>query len=466
MAKKQFVQKPQQPSEAPVYDAQTMAFIEGAKKQMAVNHGLALDRDPAEVMRENNSAIHDAARAITKKRGMVKQTLPGAVKKPAQEMPAVQPLVQQPVPPAVTQPVQQPANALTDAAMATMGYDALMKQAMYAQPEPEPEPEEIETEPETMTELDQVQMVQPTVVQEAQYVPPSQPPAQKPQVVAQQQPRQPAPQSSQFHRTEVTNFTDVRGLPSEGLLYESTIFGQSLTFMDILMMNNMDGENTNDTINTLFDRRFRGGWNDGFNAENLLQCDEAFLMHWLRASTIDDPLPYVPPSDKWEPYTCPSCGKSATKAEDYAGLDIRFNNLDFKIHGDLHSILAKHVNGCYSFELEDQRQCDVYLRRRYHARMINEAVTQYKKDTGEDMSMMMQFILSTAVVVEIEGMEGIVDKLNYIGGLSYKSAKRFLTEVNDASLVTDITAKVVCPFCHKEVTIPYPFRLDFYLSSL
>jgi hypothetical protein len=189
-------------------------------------------------------------------------------------------------------------------------------------------------------------------------------------------------------------------------------------------------------------------------------------MHWLRASTIDDPLPYVPPSDKWEPYKCPDCGKVATKPEDYAALDIKFSNLEFKIQGDLHSILAKHANGCYSFELEDQRQCDVYLRRRYHARMINEAIAKYKKDTGEDMSMMMQFILSTAVVVEIEGMESIVDKLNYIGGMGYKSAKHFLSEVNNASLVTDITAKVVCPFCHEEVTIPYPFRLDFYISSL
>lgn len=463
MAKKQFVQKSQQSAEMPQYDEQTMAFIEGAKKQMAMNHGLALDRDPAEVMKENNAAIREAARAITKKRGMVKQQpVAGAVKQPAPVVPAVQP--------EVVQPVQHQTHGLTDAEMAKVGYDALMKQAMRAAPEPELiEPEATLPEPEAMTELDQVPRETITPNMEATWVPPQVqvPPApEKPKAVASQQQRPAAPQTAQFPRTEVTNFSDVRGLPSEGLLYESTIFGQSLTFMDILMMNNMDGVNTNDTINTLFDRRFRGGWEDGFNAENILQCDEAYLMHWLRASTIDDPLPYVPPSDKWEPYKCPECGKVATKAEDYAGLDIRFQNLDFKIQGDLRSILAKHANGCYTFELEDQRQCDVYLRRRYHARMINEAIAKYKKDTGEDMSMMMQFILSTAVVVEIEGMDTIVDKLNYIGGLGYKSAKHFLSEVNDASLVTDITAKVVCPFCHKEVTIPYPFRLDFYLSSL
>lgn len=457
MAKKQFVQKSQPSAETPQYDEQTMAFIEGAKKQMAMNHGLALDRDPAEVMKENNSAIHEAARAITKKRGMVKQTLTGSMSKPATVPPVVQP--------DIVQPVQfPPENRLTDAEMAKVGYDALMKQAMYAEPEPEEVVAEPEHEPEPMTELDKIQ---PNL--EATWVPPQehvQPVPEKPKAVVMQQQKPAAQQSAQFPRTEVTNFTDVRGLPSEGLLYDSTLYGQSLTFMDILMMNNMDGVNTTDTINTLFDRRFRGGWKEGFNAENLLQCDESYLMHWLRASTIDDPLPYVPPSDKWEPYKCPDCGKVATKPEDYAALDIKFSNLEFKIQGDLHSILAKHANGCYSFELEDQRQCDVYLRRRYHARMINEAIAKYKKDTGEDMSMMMQFILSTAVVVEIEGMESIVDKLNYIGGMGYKSAKHFLSEVNNASLVTDITAKVVCPFCHEEVTIPYPFRLDFYISSL
>ena len=48
-----------------------------------------------------------------------------------------------------------------------------------------------------------------------------------------------SPRKSQysFNNNEVTNFGDIRGLPSEGLLYEEPLFGQALTFMDILMLN-------------------------------------------------------------------------------------------------------------------------------------------------------------------------------------------------------------------------------------
>jgi hypothetical protein len=132
----------------------------------------------------------------------------------------------------------------------------------------------------------------------------------------------------------------------------------------------------------------------------------------------------------------------------------------------LQEIVAKHANGCYSFYLDDGRQCDVYLRRRYHEAEVNKALAQYVKDTGVEMPFEMQVILHSAVVVEIQGIDNIVDKINYLGNLGYKAAKHFLDEVDAASLTTDITAKVICPFCKKEVTIPYPFRLDVYLSGL
>jgi hypothetical protein len=108
----------------------------------------------------------------------------------------------------------------------------------------------------------------------------------------------------------------------------------------------------------------------------------------------------------------------------------------------------------------------VYLRRRYHETMINDTLKLYQKDMGKEMSLEMQQLLRTAVVVEIEGIDNIVDKLNYIGNMGYNAAKHFIDEVDGASLRTDITANVICPFCKKEVTIPYPFRLDVYLSSL
>ena len=450
-----------QPSTAPKYDAQTMAFIEGAKKRIAENHEIALDRDPAEVMKENNQKLHAAAVAMMPKKPMVKQVRPQ--KRVAEEaaeipqQPVQQPVKRQPILKQVA--VETPTQLINDKDMQKVGYDTYMKSLMNAPDEPEEQVElaEIAAEPELEIEqppVQQVPQVQPVVQQQRAEMP-------------RQRNAEPPRQSQSFAKLDVTNFADVRGLPSEGLLYDAPILGQSLTLMDVLMMSNMDNENVTETINTLFTRRLRGAFAEGFDVEDILSCDESYLMHWLRASTIDTPLPYSPPTlDKWEPFTCPECHEVAKTQEDYNNLVITFNNLDFKIHGDLNEIVAKHANGCYTFELYDQRQCDVYLRRRYHEAMINDTLKLYRKDMGQEMSLEMQQLLRTAVIVEIEGIDNIVDKLNYIGNMGYQAAKHFIDEVDRASLRTDITAKVICPFCKKEVTIPYPFRLDVYLSSL
>ena len=465
MPKKQYIQTNNQ---EPQYDEQTRAFIMSAKQSIAKNHGLAIDRDPAEIMRENNRKLHEAAQTLAAKRGMVKQQ--GLVKKlaqaPVQQPAPIQPVLRQ-------QPfVEEVPETPNDAEMNEVGYDQYMQSLMNA-----PDVDEAE-----MTELSEIPTPAPvpqnftpnfrqppktvqyedTDVKNHQLEPEPTPViTPKPQGIAQPK------QQTVFNHVDVTNFSDVRGLPSEGMLYETPILGQALTFMDVLMMNHMDNVNITPTVNTLFNRRLTGGWADGMIADNILQCDESYLMHWLRASTIDEPLPYVSPSlDKWEPFTCPECHGVAQTSEDYQKIQVFFNKMDFKIRGNLQEIVAKHANGCYSFYLDDGRQCDVYLRRRYHESEVNKALAQYVKDTGVEMPFEMQVILHSAVVVEIQGIDNIVDKINYLGNLGYKAAKHFLDEVDAASLTTDITAKVICPFCKKEVTIPYPFRLDVYLSGL
>lgn len=466
MPKKPLIQS----NAAPQYDEQTMAFIEGAKKRIAENHDIALDRDPAEVMKENNRKLHEAAMAMAPKKAMVKQVRPQKrVAEEAAELPPLQQPTQIMRQPILRQAVsQQPTAPINDSDMRKVGYDNYM-QSMMNQPvesvelsdiavEPDAQPDvEIDVAPEQPI-MNVQQVAQPVVQQQT---------IQEHVEMPRQRNAEPPRQTPSFTKVDVTNFVDVRGLPSEGLLYDAPILGQALTFMDVLMMSNMDSANITETINTLFSRRLRGGFAEGFDAENILMCDEAYLMHWLRASTIDTPLPYSPPTvEKWEPYTCPECHAVAQTRDDYSNLVINFNNLDFKIHGKLDEIVAKHANGCYTFYLDDGRQCDVYLRRRYHETMINDTEKQYRKDMGHEMSIELQQILRTAVVVEIEGIDNIVDKLNYIGNLGYRAAKHFIEEVDGASLYTDITAHVICPFCRKEVVIPYPFRLDIYLSSL
>lgn len=477
MPKKQYIQT----NQTPQYDAQTMAFLQSAKQSIAKNHGLAIDRDPAEIMKQNNRKLHEAAQTLASKRAMVKQQ--SFVKKSvvAQPNTSVQPVLKQ-------QPfLEEIPETPNDTAMQKVGYDAYMQSLMGAPEEPDEEP---------LVELSDMQPSTPevamqTVPQQAAFIPNIRRPPNtvryddsalqttesvvKPHIesavepIVPQKPKQNVAlaQPRIFTQTNVTNYSDIRGLPSEGMAYELPLMGQALTFMDVLMMNHMDSENITSTVNTLMNRRLTGGWETGFSAENILSCDEGYLMHWLRASTVDDPMPYESPDpDKFIPFKCPKCGKVAQTPEEYQKIQVNFNNMEFKLQGNLHDIMAKHANGCHTFYLEDGRECDVYLRRRYHETETNKTVAQYLKDTGTEMPYEMRVLLHHAVVVEIQGIDNIVDKINYLGNLSYSAANHFLDEVNSASLITDITAKVICPFCKEEVIIPYPFRLDVYISSL
>lgn len=481
-------------------DEQTRAYVQTAKSMIASNHGLVLDRDPAEVMRENNKSLHEAAKIIKKKKGMVRQRIAGQPQTP----------VQQSVHPAVAPDVQ---NApLTDENMAAHGYDRYMESMMagsvqrpdislsqqpeYIPPEdsyvevqsepkqtevPEPMPQQqVQVQQQPRIELSgftprpyvQNQQPQQTVQQVQPVVPPTAPVRNtvpsKP--VSQQlatdpfgvgptqynfagsQPRTVVPQ--QVHDYEA--FSEIRGLPSTGVLYGNPISGQAFKLMDLLMLNDIDSENITKVFNELYARRLRG-----VEPENILSCDDPYILHWLRASSFpDQQLPGV----IW--FECPECGTRNEAPKNSNGFSVSFYNLDFTIVGDVNAILAKHANGYYAFRLPDGRECDVYLRRRYHDRMVDEAVNAYQRDIGKPMPSYLREIIKSAVVLEIEDCETLNDKINYLSNMNVAAATKMFEEINSASLTTIITAKLTCPKCGKEVRVSYPFRLDQYISSL
>ncbi len=485
-------------------DEQTRAYMQTAKAMIASNHGLVLDRDPSEVMRENNKGLHEAAKIIKKKKGMVRQRVAGQP----------QPLVQQAVPPAVETEVQS--APMTDANMAAQGYDRYMESMMagsvqppsfsipqqteyippeasyvevQSEPEPKPTPEpvqqpqvQVQTQPRVelsgFTPRPYVQNQPPK--QTVQQVQPVVPPTAPVQYTVPQTPvQQPQPQQrtadsfgvgpTQYNfvgsqlRTVVPQqvhdyeaFSEIRGLPSTGVLYGNPISGQAFKLMDLLMLNDIDSENITKVFNELYARRLRG-----VEPENILSCDDPYILHWLRASSFpDQQLPGV----IW--FECPECGTRNEAPKNSSGFSVSFYNLDFTIVGDVNAILAKHANGYYAFRLPDGRECDVYLRRRYHDRMVDEAVNAYQRDIGKPMPSYLREIIKSAVVLEIEECETLNDKINYLSNMNVAAATKMFEEINSASLTTIITARLTCPKCGKEVRVSYPFRLDQYISSL
>jgi len=482
------------------YDQETINYMKAAKSMIANNHGMAIDRDPKDIMKENNGKLRDAARIVKRKKGMVRQN-------------TVRNVQMSRIPEQVAQPVQtaQP----SDTAMTAQGYDHYMETLMgrsgfppVAQHNVEPAQELSEIPAEPMQSPEPVQEVprvpdtpqQPMfaprvadrvdadrfaprqmVPQQAQQVPPVvQYPQAMMQDVFQREPeynQRPLPQAYQQPVAPQTRpefvatpprqvvpepvrdfdaFTDVRGLPSTGAVYGSPISGQAFKMVDLFMLNDLDSENLTSVFSEIFARRLRG-----VSPEDILSCDEPYLLHWLRASSFpDQPLPGI----VW--FECPECHKRNEAPQGSDGFPVGFYNLNFRIQGNVNEILAKHAPGYYAFNLPDGRECDVYLRRRYHARLVDEALAEYRKSMGHEMPSYLQEIVKVAVILEIQECEGLNEKINFLSDMNVHVATKMFEEINSASLITQITASMKCPNCGKEVLVHYPFRLEQFIPSL
>lgn len=476
----------------PEYDATTLAYIKEAQNRMAANHGLATNGDPREIMHNNNSKLRDAAKMAKRKKGMVRQVAPKAINMESVQEFAEKPRLKTAVPARQIEPeemqVTDPQN--------DREFNLMMSKMFREQPDPrlqQPQQyaEEVEDEVDSSeyaeqdlidgseyADTEEMEDMSETM-EEAEELPPPPPPPirQRPKMNTQAlaealeeaeptpihkvapPPRKIVKEAEPIQQVVVDYdaFSDVRGLPSRGVCYPSKLMGQAFKLIDVMTLGDIDEDNVVDIISEVFSRRIKG-----VKPEDILTCDEAYLLHWLRASSFtDQPLPMYP-------FECPECKDAITDPKDLENINLTFANLDFTIDGNLEEILEKfnNENGCYTFILPDGRQCDIYMRRRSHSIEVDQYLASYKERHKKAAPTGLEMIARSAVLVEIEGCETIHEKIKYIGDLPVSQAKKLLDEMNSVSLNTEITANVICPHCGKAVTIKYPFRLDYYLSSL
>lgn len=499
------------------YDKTTLAYVQSAKNAIAINHGLAAQKDPAELMREQNAKIHEAAKVVKRKKGMVRQTpvktaanpvpVPESIsdirteadydsymssmfpsknrqesfvpspqaggRMPIESMlpPVEDPFeddpelaetvqqaqqVQQEIPPRqmVRQQVNQGGRTVTDENPGEQEARILNEQALRSY-NGQGMPQE---QAQDYTELSAmtIQRMQPQIQQRnvpRQSVPTGV--AASAAYAAEPVPPQAQPTRMSEPRKTYDTFTDVRGLPSHGKFYDAPIMGQALKLGDIMLLGDIDDSNKYDSITELYNRRLRG-----IDPDEILSADHFYLMHWLKASSFpDQPLPIM------YQLKCPNCEGVIDDIEIIRNIDLRFDNLTFDA-GDVDAVYAKHANGYYAFSLPDGRECDVYLRRRRHDKEVEAIMKQYQRDLNKPMPRYKEFFLRTAVVIEIEGCENVKEKMDYLENLSPVEADVMLGEINDASLKTEITANIKCPLCGKEAAFPYPFRFDEYMADL
>jgi len=255
------------------------------------------------------------------------------------------------------------------------------------------------------------------------------------------------------------SFTEITGWSSEGLFYPEPVYGQALKTMDADMLSLADDDDITTVITTILGRRLRG-----ISPEDILSADEQYLLYWLRASSVDERENSLPKL----PFICEHCKAKYVDAESIAMIpSITFMNLDFETESSPEAVRQMHAaEGFVRFSLLDQRECNIYLRRRKHDREIAEYVSGWEKKNKQLFPPYMQKSLNIAAVVEIEDCDTMSEKMAYIMNSTLAQRRALLKAVVDAQLVSHTKVSFTCPSCGGTVTMPYPFLRERYVAGL
>jgi len=279
--------------------------------------------------------------------------------------------------------------------------------------------------------------------------------AKEPPIIQQATPRfDPARPDKDFEA-----FTEITGWPSKGLFYGEKGYGQALKTVDAFMLSDTDADDITTTLTTILGRRIRG-----ISPEDILTADEEYLMYWLRASSYsetDTGLPKVP-------FVCEHCNSKYTRYDTMSALpNITFMDLSFSTERPPEETAAMHAeNGYVQFTTYDGRECDIYLRRRKHDRIINEYIDGWENANGKVFPKYKNLPLSIAAIVEIEDCDSMTDKVQYIEEYPLNAKGDLLKAVTGAQVVSTTKVSIKCPKCGGTAIQPYPFRFYSYVASL
>jgi len=255
-------------------------------------------------------------------------------------------------------------------------------------------------------------------------------------------------------------FTAISDWPSHGIFYPETVYGQALKTVDVFMLADATEEDINSTMTTILGRRLRGL----ASPEDILSGDEEYLLYWLRASSY-------PENDYGLPkmrYDCPKCGR---QYRDLAAVQmlpgVSFNDLEFRTETPPEQVAAMHAEkGYVEFTAYDGRECNVYLKRRKHDRIVDEYVAAWEDAHDDVFPSYRKQGLAIASVMEIEDCDDMTEKLEYIESYPLAERNKLFMSVLNAQLVTKTYVHLKCPHCGGTAVLPYPFRIRNYVASL
>lgn len=474
-------------------DDETRALISQAKSRMAINHALMMDddQDPAEFMRQHNKKLSAAVPELPKKkRGMVKQNVMAQPKMPSvNDVPKMESdeQVDYGVPKHYDEPKQSVKPMVVQAPIEKQPKMAVQQKTITRVPTQRPVVQQPVDETESYEIADRMGEIDKRLGEIAEQFDPrnqlieksltdaideesqesnAESISAKPKmefVMKQQEALVKKPAVSMVAQRDTVpspkravpvmaydTYREIDGLPSRGRFYSDVVTGQALRLIDMMMLSSIDADNVYSIFDEILARRIKG-----VEPGYILTCDEIFIYQWLRASSFDTKM--LHPGFK-----CQHCGFE-NHLDDYG---VSFMDMDFKTQENFDEIADKHKDGFYAFNLADGRECNLYLRRRYHDHIIGDYIAKYEAKHNAALTGGLRTLISTAAIVEIEDCPDMDAKVNYLSNMPYAVGKQMYSEIENSVLRTTITVDHTCLKCQGVTTTPYSFRITQYLSNI
>jgi DNA-directed RNA polymerase subunit RPC12/RpoP len=241
-----------------------------------------------------------------------------------------------------------------------------------------------------------------------------------------------------------SNFVEVAPPPSGGSFYKGFVYGQPLRVDDLTQIETMDSNNSDDRISVIFSRALRG-----LDPKEILQGDEFYYIHWLRANTF----PGMPFDNM--AYECMHCQKEVIDGASPFG----FAEMHHVVADREAKIAELKGSDCAEITIGG-RSGKVFVRRRRHNSRLKYLLKRDFGDIGQKPTEADMLRYVTAVVVDF-GFGDIKDTITFIRSLSPMDYAKLKSAVKRYNFASTTIVDLTCPYC-KEVTPVPGYTFPFY----
>ena len=252
-------------------------------------------------------------------------------------------------------------------------------------------------------------------------------------------------------REPLENYVNIGGLPSEGLFYQTPIYGQPLKLEDIIQAQTMTKRNYPEKFNGIFTRRIKS-----VAPEAILYADELYIALWLRANSFPESRHRV------GGFTCSTCQFKVSDPE----YSIGFEQLEFVNSKDPQVLFESYKQlGYIEAELTSTgRKVSVHLRRRYHDLQVYSLLNAEYYLKGKIPSNEYITLLKLSSLVDFDVPMDLKRKSEIVKNFQPNESIEFIKLLNKYSYSSDPVIHHTCPRCGEDTPLKgFPFRFEQYI---